>query len=41
VPALDSGTPHAFAGWLVFVLCLAMLVLVRRLLNAAYTRYHA
>jgi len=41
VPALDSGTPHAFAGWLVFVLCLAMLVLVHRLLNAAYTRYHA
>jgi exosortase len=40
-PALDAGALHAFAGWLVFMLCLAMLVIVRRLLNAAYARYHA
>jgi exosortase len=41
VPALDAGTLHEFSGWLVFVLCLAMLVVVRRLLNVAYARYHA
>lgn len=41
VPALDAGTPHALAGWLVFVMCLAMLIIVRRLLNSAYARYHA
>ena len=41
VPALDSGALHAFSGWLVFVMCLAMLILVRRLLNAAYARYQA
>ena len=41
LPVLDAGTPHAISGWLVFVMCLAMLVLARRLLNAAYRRYHA
>lgn len=41
VPALDAGALHAFSGWLLFVLCLAMLVIVHRLLNAAYARYHA
>lgn len=41
IPALDSGVPHALAGGLVFVLCLVMLVLVRRVVNATYTRYHA
>jgi exosortase len=41
VPALDAGTLHEFSGWLVFVLCLAMLVVVRRVLNVAYARYHA
>ena len=41
VPALDAGAPHAFSGWLVFVVCLAMLVIVRRLLNVVYARYHA
>ncbi len=40
-PALDAGALHAFSGWLVFVLCLAMLMIVRRLLNAAYAHYHA
>jgi exosortase len=40
-PALDSGALHAFTGWLVFVACLGMLMIVRRLLNAAYTRYYA
>jgi len=41
VPALDAGAPHAFAGMLIFVLCLAVLAIVRRLLNAAYAHYHA
>jgi exosortase len=41
VPALDSGALHAFCGGLVFVLCLAMLAIVRHLLNAAYAHYHA
>jgi exosortase len=41
LPVLDAGTPHAMAGLFVFVLCLAMLVLTRRLLNAAYRHYHA
>lgn len=41
VPTLDAGVLHDFAGWLVFVLCLVMLVIVRRLLNVAYARYHA
>jgi exosortase len=41
VPALDAGALHAFAGCLVFVLCLAMLAIVRHLLNAAYAHYHA
>jgi exosortase len=41
VPALDSGVPHALAGALLFVLCLAALELVRRLLNAGYAAYHA
>jgi len=41
VPALDAGELHALAGWLVFVVCLAMLVILRQFFNAAYTRYHA
>ena len=41
LPVLDAGVPHAISGWLVFVLCLAMLVLARRALNAAYYRFHA
>jgi exosortase len=40
VPALDAGTPHAIAGCLVFVLCLAALVLMRRLFHTVYARYH-
>jgi hypothetical protein len=40
IPALDAGTPHASAGWLIFVLCVTTLITVRHLLNAAYERYH-
>jgi exosortase len=41
VPVLDSGAPHAFAGCLIFMLCLAIILIVRRLLNMAYEHYHA
>jgi exosortase len=41
VPALDAGTPHAVAGYLVFVLCVAILILMRGLFHAVYARYHA
>jgi exosortase/archaeosortase family protein len=41
LPVLDAGAPHAISGWLVFVLCLAMLVLSHRFFNAAYHRFHA
>ena len=41
VPALDSGTLHAASGWLVFVLCLILLIAARNLFNAVYSRYHA
>jgi exosortase len=40
LPALDKGVPHAVSGWFLFVLCLAALILTRRLFNAAYARYH-
>ncbi len=41
LPSLDSGTPHAISGWFLFVLCLAMLVGVRRLFNKVYARYQS
>jgi exosortase len=40
-PSLDSGTPHAILGWLIFVLCLLTLMLLRRVFSAVYTRCHA
>jgi len=40
-PVLDSGTPHAVLGWLIFVLCLLTLMLLRRVFSAVYTRCHA
>ena len=41
LPSLAAGTPHAISGWFLFVLCLATLVLVRRLFNKVYARYHS
>lgn len=41
IPALDSGTPHEAAGWAVFVLCLALIFLVQRLLTSLYSWNHA
>ena len=41
LPTLDAGTPHTVAGFLVFVLCVAMLVLMRGVFHAVWARYHA
>ncbi|HEV2688625.1 MAG TPA: exosortase/archaeosortase family protein [Bryobacteraceae bacterium] len=41
VPALDSGTPHAVAGWMIFVFCLTILASLRWCINSIYGRYHA
>ena len=40
-PSLAAGTPHAIAGAVLFVLCLATLVVVRRLCNKVYARYQS
>jgi exosortase len=40
-PPLAVGTLHTLTGTVIFVLCLATLVLARRLINAAYGLYHA
>ena len=34
IPALDSGTPHMLAGWIIFVLCLGALLPLYRLCSA-------
>jgi exosortase len=36
MPALESGCPHELSGWLIFVLCLAVLLITRQLLNRMY-----
>jgi len=41
LPFLVAGTPHAISGWLLFVLCLATLVFVRRLFNKVYAHYQS
>jgi exosortase len=41
LPVLDSGTPHVMSGWLVFVLCLGLLIVARGFFNAVHVRYHA
>ncbi len=40
VPALDAEALHAFAGCVFFLPCLAALVMLRRVLHTAWTRYH-
>jgi hypothetical protein len=32
---------HALAGWFIFVLCLLMLLVMHRIIQAVYGRYHA
>ena len=41
LPSLDAGTPHAISGGVLFVLCLATLVVARRLFNEVYARYQS
>jgi exosortase len=41
LPPLEAGVPHAVCGCLVFVLCLAALMLLRRLFNKVYVRYQS
>jgi exosortase len=41
LPALDSGTSHIVAGWVIFTFSLAALPPLHRLFNAIYSRYHA
>jgi exosortase len=41
LPSLATGAPHAVSGWFLFVVCLVMLELVRRLLNKAYASYQS
>jgi len=41
VPALLTEPLHALTGWVLFLLCLAALMFVRRAVVAAYGRYHA
>jgi exosortase len=41
LPALDAGVPHTVAGCLMFVLCLATLVVMRRLFHTVQVRYDA
>ena len=40
-PALEAGFAHMLCGWLIFVLCLAALVVARQAINAAYGLRHA
>jgi len=39
VPALEEGTPHAIAGWVIFVFCLGGLMLARSLMDTLYARF--
>ena len=39
-PALESGLPHVLTGWVLFVMCLAALMLTRRMVNGVYALLH-
>jgi exosortase len=41
LPSLGTGVPHAVCGSLIFVLCLATLLLLRQQVNKAYVRYQS
>ena len=41
LPSLDAGMPHAIAGAVLFVLCLATLVIARQVFNKMYARYQS
>lgn len=40
-PELSEGVLHAFSGWVIFVVALAILMLTHRLFNYAYGRFQA
>jgi len=40
IPALDSGTPHMAAGWIIFTLTLAALAAATRLVGRVPSRPH-
>jgi exosortase/archaeosortase family protein len=40
-PSLDTGTPHAVTGWVIFVLCVGSLAALRRLLGGIPVGRHA
>lgn len=39
LPALDRGFPHEVAGWLIFVLCLATMMLLRQFFYKVHAHY--
>jgi exosortase len=41
LPSLEAGFPHAVSGWIIFVLCLATLMLLRQLFNKMYVHYRS
>jgi exosortase len=41
LPSLEAGFPHAVSGWIIFVLCLATLMLLRQVFNKVYVHYHS
>jgi len=41
LPSLGSGFPHAVMGWFIFVFSLAIMMLLRRLLNTVYVHYRS
>jgi exosortase len=41
LPPLEAGIPHAVCGGFIFVLCLAALMLLRRLFNKVYVYYQS
>ena len=41
IPALSVGAAHAVCGWLVFVLCLPLIILSRQIFNSVHSRLYA
>jgi len=39
LPSIEAGVPHAASGCLIFLLCLAILMLFRQLFNRVYVHY--
>jgi len=41
LPSLEAGVPHALSGWIIFVFCVATLMLLRQLFHRVYVRYQS